>query len=135
MSTKPFSKLQSLCVFCVGLTFTSLPQPLWAAPVITQQPQSFLNTPTNTSVTFTVAASGDPDTLGFQWKKNGAIIPGATESALQIPDVRPSDGGSYTVAVFDKTGAINSQKGLLTLVPASVPLYNFQDTFGRSQPF
>lgn len=40
------------------------------------------------------------DATRYQWCKDGVIIPGATASTLEIPNVRGRHTGSYTVLVY-----------------------------------
>src|SRR2546426_1405702 len=83
-----------------------------AQPVITQQPASQTARLGGTA-TFTVQASGTSP-LVFQWRKNGVNVPGATGSSLTLTGVAAEDGGSYTVAISDLTGAVESQPATLT---------------------
>src|SRR5262245_27613951 len=109
-----------------------------AAPVITQHPQPQLNVPTNSTATFTVTANNSPTggPIGYQWKKNGVILAGEVDQNLVLPNVQISDGGSYSVSVFDLEGAVNSKAALLTFDPQQVPFYNFTDQFDpASRPF
>lgn len=55
--------------------------------------------------------------LTYQWYHNGASIPGATDSTLQLADVAAADAGAYTVVVTDGTGAqITSDAANLNIV-------------------
>ena len=51
----------------------------------------------------------------FQWRHNGADIPGATGSTLPLTDVQVSDAGSYTVLVSNSLGSDESPVGTLTV--------------------
>ena len=86
-------------------------------------PPSFDPLPASTTVgpgsniTFSVDATGTPP-LGYQWRKNGVNIPGATNSWLTITNVQVSDGGSYSVVVANLAGsATNDPLLLLVEVP------------------
>jgi uncharacterized repeat protein (TIGR01451 family) len=57
---------------------------------------------------------GPPDTR-YQWRLNGANIPGATNSAYTRPSLLASDCGTYTVVVEDTYGATLSQEALISL--------------------
>lgn len=59
------------------------------------------------SVTMSVVADGTPP-LSYQWKLNGADVPGATDSTLPIDAVTVSQGGDYTVVVKNDVGEITS---------------------------
>jgi sugar lactone lactonase YvrE len=68
---------------------------------ITRQPS--LNPSTvedGTPVSLSVAATGTPP-LEYQWRKDGAAIPGATAGAFSIPVARVADSGDYDVEITD----------------------------------
>ena len=131
-------------------------------PVITKNllPQNAL---TGETVTFSVTAfqSNVVSALSFQWRRNGANIPGTltnfftntVTSTYTITNVQPTDGGAYSVVVFNSDGAVNSSAVTLTLnnvalVPGSdnfdgrVPLFdsisvrasNFQASIEPEEP-
>jgi hypothetical protein len=81
-------------------------------PVITTQPSS-QTVDANTSVTFTVVASGAPFT--YQWKFNGVAITGATNQSYTIAAVSPSNAGNYTVVVKNSSGPVTSSPAALTV--------------------
>src|SRR5262245_41979768 len=110
-------------VASVGLAV--LAQSALAIPVITRDPQPLPLVSPGANVSFSVNASS-PLPLGYQWRKNGLNIPNATNQALVITNVQPSGCGRYSVAVFDKEGAVNSKPALLTLND-QVPVYQFPD--------
>jgi hypothetical protein len=57
----------------------------------------------------------------YQWRKNGASIPGATNFCLSLDAVQLSDGGSYSVAVANDYGAALSDSAVLTISYPQVP--------------
>ena len=59
-------------------------------------------------VTLTVTASGDPDDITYEWKKNGVIIPGETSNTLILNDVTPFDIGQYECIPSNSVGSHNS---------------------------
>jgi hypothetical protein len=83
------------------------------APTITAQPAS-QSVAAGATVTFTVAATGTP-APGFQWRKDGAPIPGAMSASLTLANVAATDGGSYTVLVSTPTGSVTSAAATLTV--------------------
>jgi pectate lyase/pectin methylesterase-like acyl-CoA thioesterase len=83
------------------------------SPSITTQPAS-QTAPTGSNVTFSVVASGTAP-LNYQWKKDGADIPGATGATLTLTNVQPSDAGSYSVEVSNSLGAVTSDPAALTV--------------------
>ena len=60
--------------------------------------------PTNGTACFTVVA--EPLPLGYQWKKNGTSIPGATGPSYIISNVQPADVGFYSVVVVKKHASV-----------------------------
>jgi hypothetical protein len=93
--------------------FTLYVQPATVAPVVTTAPQD-QTVSAGQSVTFTVTASGRP-TPTYQWKKDGIAIAGATSASYTISAVKPSDAGSYTVAVSNSVGSVTSSASALTV--------------------
>jgi hypothetical protein len=79
-------------------------------PYIIQQPVDQTTAP-GTTATFTVVAMG----TGYQWKKNGANIPGATSATLVLNSVGPTDVASYTCVVTGANGTVTSSPATLTL--------------------
>jgi hypothetical protein len=80
-------------------------------------------------VLFTAAANMSAT---YQWRFNGANVPGATTTSLALPNVQPASAGTYTVVASNDTfGAITSAPAVLSLnarpsVGASlVARYNF----------
>ena len=88
-------------------------------PVITSQPAS-QSIDAGTAVTFTVVASGNPQT--YQWKFNGANIGGATGPSYTIANVQPSNAGQYKVTVSNSDGPTPSSVAQLTVVTNPVIL-------------
>lgn len=83
------------------------------APNITTQPVDVtvdLNTPLNLSVT---ATGTEP--LVYIWRRDGAVIPGATTATYSVPNATLAHSGSYRVTVTNLAGAAQS-----TLVPVTV---------------
>jgi hypothetical protein len=61
---------------------------------------------------FTIAASGS-GTLTYQWRFNGANLPGATDATLILNNVQPAQDGSYTCLVSNTDGSVLSSAALL----------------------
>ena len=83
------------------------------AATITTQPadQSAL---TGQTATFLVKAAGT--SLSYQWKKNGADIPGATSSSYTTPATTLADNGTkYLVSVSNTEGQVTSSAATLTV--------------------
>ena len=85
-----------------------------AAPQITTQPAS-QSVFQGANVALAVAATGDA--LNYQWQRNGADIPDATNAALPFSDAQPEVSGDYAVAVKNAVGAALSDTATLTVRP------------------
>ncbi|PYT78856.1 MAG: chemotaxis protein, partial [Acidobacteria bacterium] len=85
-----------------------------AAPTITTQPANQTVTMGQTA-TFAVVATGTAP-LGYQWRKNGTAISGAT-SASYTTSVTTStdDGAKFVVAVSNSAGSATSNAATLTV--------------------
>jgi Immunoglobulin domain len=84
-----------------------------APPVIVQHPVS-QTVALGGSVSFAVAATGSGP-FTYQWRKNGAPIPGATAATFSINSVLVSDAAEYTAMVTNPGGNATSQPATLTL--------------------
>ena len=88
--------------------------------LIDQQPQSqVVNIGDTATLTVVANASG---AINYQWRKNGADIPGATGSTLTIANVQPTDTGIYTVLVSVLTEATVSAPAALTVTSPTTQL-------------
>ena len=69
-------------------------------------------------VTFTVGATGTAP-LGYQWKKNGMDVVGATASSLNLPAAITADcGAAFSVVVSNGSGNVTSAGATLAVIPA-----------------
>jgi hypothetical protein len=89
------------------------------APAITAQPAS-VSVAAGGTATFSVTTTGSPAPQ-FQWRKNGAAIPGATNATLTLTNVQVIDNGAYSVVVSNSAGAITSNDANLTVTGLSGP--------------
>ena len=64
--------------------------------------------------TFDVTVTGAPP-ITYQWRRNGAPLPGATESSLTLSNADTSLSGSYTVVVSNVFGSVTSSPAQLTV--------------------
>ena len=87
-------------------------------PVITTQPQPAA-VPLGGNAFFFVNATGEAP-LTYQWKKGGVDIAGAIASSYSIVGVRNADAGTYSVAVSNPGGTVNSNGALLEIVTPPV---------------
>ena len=85
------------------------------APTINTQPVNQSVT-TGQTATFSVAATGTAP-LGYQWKKNGTDIPGATSSTYTTPATSSADNAAvFTVVVSSSAGfSVTSSNAALTV--------------------
>jgi glucose/arabinose dehydrogenase len=91
-----------------------------AAPSITQHPSSRTVAP-GASVTFSVRASGPPP-LGYQWRRNGVDIAGATSPDFTIASVTASDNGArFRAVVSNDAGSATSNEAVLTVSANQAP--------------
>lgn len=82
------------------------------APAIAAQPVSLTVAQGNTA-SFSVTATGT--NLTYQWRKNGAVVSGATGQSYSISSVQAADAGSYTVVVSNSAGSATSSAATLTV--------------------
>ncbi|MDB6121551.1 MAG: hypothetical protein JWQ71_544, partial [Pedosphaera sp.] len=107
-------------------------------------PLVFYTQPQNTSayvgdnVTFSALADG-ADPFGYQWKKNGSNVPGATNSSLTVNNVQLGDNGTgYTLLITNASGSLLSSSATLSVVSVPAPdltnnliaLWAFDETNG-----
>jgi len=68
----------------------------------------------------------------YQWRLNGANIPGATNSSYTVLNALARDAGSYTAVIFSQLGATVSQPALISL--AGVLTLPASDSFAGRGP-
>ena len=94
----------------LGLQFTDANIP----PQITQQPMNTTNAAGSTA-SFRVGAAGG-GMLYYQWFFNtSTLIPGATNSSLDLPNVTTTQAGQYSVTVSNLGGSISSSNATLAI--------------------
>ena len=94
-------------------------------PSITTQPVSQVVTAGQTA-SFSVTAAGTAP-LGYQWRKNGANISGATASTYTTPATTSSDNGAqFSVVISNVAGTVTSSAASLTV--NTPPLISVQPT-------
>jgi hypothetical protein len=72
-----------------------------------------------TPATFSVLANGTP-VLAYQWRHNGADVPGATSSVFNLPVPACGDAGTYSAWVSSPYGTTNSADASLTFPMPSI---------------
>lgn len=90
-----------------------------AQVAISSQPQNAV-VPAGTTATFSVTANG-PQPLAFQWRRNGAPIPGATRSTLMLTEASQGDADYYDVAISSAGTSLLSNSARLLVTPESYP--------------
>jgi PKD repeat protein len=108
------------------------------APAITAEPED-VTVAAGMTPTFTVQASGTSP-LVYQWQKNGADIPGATEATYTSPPATLADDlATFRCAVTNAAGSVTSRSAVLGVDPAGdrvsdglVVLYTFEEGQGST---
>lgn len=75
--------------------------------------------PPGTTVELTAPVNGSPP-LVFTWRKNGALIPGASERSLVLPNVTTNATASYAFSVTNDVGGPAASAFSLTVVEPPV---------------
>ncbi len=96
-----------------GSVFRVVPRPQFATQPASQTVYS------NANVVLTASATGIAP-LNYQWRKNGADIPGATVSSFTLTSAQQSDSGTYTVAVTNGFGSSNSVAAVVSVLPPTI---------------
>src|SRR5258706_5386319 len=90
-----------------------------AQPIVTIQPASE-TVITGQTATFSASVSGATP-VGYQWKKNGAAISGATAASYTTPPTTTSDNAAqFIVTVSTATGSVSSNPATLTVMAGVV---------------
>lgn len=85
---------------------------------------SIITQPSPTTITagagagFTITTAGAAP-FGYQWRRNGTTLPGATQSALPLAHATTADAGNYDVVVTNALGSVTSLAVPLTISPAA----------------
>jgi len=99
-----------ICIDDVKVGYSADPSPL--ALMIEGQPASqTIDVLQPLYLAVTVESYPQPT---FQWKKDGAVIPGATEAFYHVPVTVPGDAGSYTCDVTQGS-TVSSTAGVITI--------------------
>ena len=85
-----------------------------------------LTAPLGGEATLMVEATGIG--LTYQWRRNGAAIPGATGPVLLLNDLQPSDAGTYEAVVNGPGGATDTSRAA-RLDIGDLPEVHFHDKF------
>ncbi|HUR59008.1 MAG TPA: immunoglobulin domain-containing protein [Opitutaceae bacterium] len=90
--------------------------PTAIAPVILTQPRN-VTISAGGSAAFTVVASGTA-VLSYEWRKDGAVVPGGNAAVLLVLNATASSAGSYNVVVTNAAGSAISQPATLAVQAA-----------------
>lgn len=101
-------------------TVTSNPATLSldVTPTVTAQPVS-QTVCQGLPATWVVVAEGG-SALGYQWRKDGVDIAGATAATYTVPAVAAGDAGTYTVVIKNSCGTVTSEPAVLTVTLAPI---------------
>lgn len=103
------------------------------APNFLVQPQA-QSAVVGSSVSLMVTVAGTAP-FTYQWKHNGTLIPGATNSTLLLANVQPADAGSYEVTVANSGGSATSNAVQLTVNSPAPPAVSQSPSAGGSATF
>jgi uncharacterized delta-60 repeat protein len=118
----PFGKVWSDPVTITGLA---------PRPVITAQTPS-VTPPAGQPLTLSVTATG-AGPLGYQWRRNGFEIPGATGASLALGAAGAGLNAVYDVRINDGLSVTYSQPSRVTVAPSAYPQVELADeTFTAS---
>jgi hypothetical protein len=92
---------------------------LVTAPTIVTQPVGVRVHAGNTA-TLAVGAGGSGP-LGYQWKRDGVDIPGATAAFYSIAAATTGDAATYSVVVSNSAGSVTSGNAVLTVDALPLP--------------
>ena len=98
-------------------------------PTIVTQPVSRFVAAGGTA-TFSVAANGTPP-LSYQWQLNNANLAAATNAALVLGNVVPTNAGAYMVLISNAFGAVTSSVANLIVANLSTTMVQ---NFGFETP-
>ena len=89
-------------------------------PIVSRQPEGG-RVAVGGSFTFSIDAGGT-EPLQFQWEHDEVAIDGATQSALTLTNIQPSDQGEYSVRVTNPAGSATSEFAFLDVTGPNLAL-------------
>jgi hypothetical protein len=106
-----------------GATLTVRAAPVSTSfPVFTTQP-STLTVDVGSAAVFTTTAT---NAVSFRWQRNNVDLPAGTAATLTLSSVSTADAGTYRVIATNAVGSTFSNDALLTVRPASPPVFTAQ---------
>lgn len=97
-----------------GVASLTVNVPAGSVPSVTGQPEN-ASVYAGNPASFTVAVSGFAP-FSFQWRFNGADIPGATTNSLSLDNVQPQQVGVYSLVVSNFYGTATSSNAALSII-------------------
>ncbi len=98
-----------------------------AVAVVTQLNPTVINSqPTATPSSlclgqnFTLSVSAAASNIGYQWKRNGGSIAGATNATLTITNAQAADFATYSVVISGDCGILTSNNVIVTQIAPTV---------------
>ena len=101
------------------ITVTLGPVVLGGSPVIATPPTSQIAT-AGTNVALSVTATGTAP-LTYEWRKDGALVVGATNAVLTLTSVTAASAGNYTAVVTNTFGSTTSAAASLAVTTTPLP--------------
>jgi lysophospholipase L1-like esterase len=95
-----------------------------ASPASSGTPPSIFSQPRSQTVYLSELARMSvysPAATAYQWRKNGTLIPGATQSWIEFSPTAVANGGTYDVIVTGASGHIVSSTATLTVLSYTRP--------------
>jgi poly(3-hydroxybutyrate) depolymerase len=83
------------------------------------------------NATFTITATGDAPFV-YQWRQDGAELPGQTNRTLTIGPTQPANEGGYDAVVSNTSGSVTSYVARLYAVPPTSELISSNHTNAAS---
>lgn len=99
-----------------------------SAPQIVSQPRSQTGS-AGESLSLSVDARGSGN-LAYQWKKNGASIPGATSPVFTIQRLVSTDAGDFSVTVSNEIGTVVSSVANVVVTMSGLRASHFTEVSG-----
>ena len=121
----------SLCL-CSLPVFEAAADPPKREPEITGHPES-ATFAVGSTATLSVFATGQAP-LSYRWIFRGAVLAGATNATLTIPNIGFDDAGNYKVVVFNSYGFDISRNATLTVTQPTIPVITNQPTSQTVSP-
>jgi hypothetical protein len=94
-------------------------------PAVAEKVPSNTNVVAGSTVTLCADGSGTPP-IFYQWRLNGANIPGETNQCITLTAIQAENSGAYSVIIYNDLGGVGSDPAAL-LVPLSNSVPAFDD--------